>query len=197
MRCAYPSLYMAFFFFNALGSLFLAIAALVLIAYVLVWNHRLRREVDERKAVEAKVRIANDRLGIAQEAGNVGVFDLEFTTGKNYWTPQLERIFGLQEGEFGGSEEAWGAAIYPEDRERATSYFRQVVEGDAMSCSDKFRIQRPDGTVRWLHSLSRISRGPDGRALGAVGVCIDVTELVHARNEAENATRANRCFLPT
>ena len=33
---------------------------------------------------------------------NVGVFDVAIG-GRNYWTPQLERMFGLEPGTFGGT----------------------------------------------------------------------------------------------
>jgi len=152
-------------------------------------------DITDRKAAAEVLREANERLDIAQEAGNVGVFDVDVVAGRNYWTPQLERIFGLEAGAFGGSTEAWSALLHPQDRERALRGFNAALDGKMSSFQDEFRIVRADGEVRWLQSLCRIMRASDGKALRAVGVNVDVTDLVKARETAEGATQAKSMFL--
>ncbi|MGL6071580.1 PAS domain S-box protein, partial [Craterilacuibacter sp.] len=66
-------------------------------------------DISERKQMEASLLQANERLALAQEAGRVGVFDLDLASGHNYWTPQLEKMFGLAPGEFAGTLSAWQA----------------------------------------------------------------------------------------
>ncbi len=57
-----------------------------------VW---ILEDVTEERAAADVLREANERLDLAQEAGNVGVFDVVIG-GRNFWTPQLERMFGLR-----------------------------------------------------------------------------------------------------
>lgn len=148
---------------------------------------------DERAAAD-ELRVANERLDLAQEAGNVGIFDV-IVGGRNTWTVPMERLFGLEPGAFNGTVEAWAALVHPEDRERALLGFAQALEGDCTTFSDEFRVVRQDGSVRCFQSICRIFRDLDGRAQRAVGVNIDVTELVRARSAAEDATRAKSMFL--
>ncbi len=163
-------------------------AVMVILVGVLFWNRRL-------KNAQTVLRTANERLDLAQEAGNVGVFDFDVVRGRLYWTPQLERIFGLEAGSFGGTTEAWSALVHPEDRERAQRGFSGALEGKMSSFLDESRIVRADGEVRWLQMLCRIMRAADGTPLRAVGVNVDVTDLVRARKFAEEATRAKSMFL--
>lgn len=151
-------------------------------------------DITDRKNAEAALRIANERLDLAQEAGNVGVYDV-MIGGRNYWTPQLERMFGLEPGTFGGTVEEWAKLLHPEDRERSAQVFQRALDSNASECIDEFRVVRPDGSLRWFQSIGRILRAPDGRALRAVGVNIDVTEIVAARKTAEDATQAKSMFL--
>jgi PAS domain-containing protein len=117
---------------------------------------------DEHEAAEA-LRVANERLGVAQEAGNVGVFEVDFVTGVDHWTPQLERIFGLEPGGFKGSAEAWAELVHPEDRERAAQIFRAAVESKATTCiNDPAYCGR---TAVHGPKLCRIIRAEDGRPL--------------------------------
>ena len=152
-------------------------------------------DITDRKEAEAALRTANERLDLAQEAGNVGVFDVDVASGRIYWTPQLERMFGMKPGGFGGALEHWSARLHPEDRDRAYQGFRAALESDVSSFTDAWRVVRLDGTERWFQSVCRIIRDPEGRAQRSVGVNIDVTELVEARRTAEEATQAKSMFL--
>jgi hypothetical protein len=55
------------------------------------------------------------------------VFDV-VVNGRNYWTPQLERMFGLEPGSFGGTVEEWAALVHHEDRDRALRAFREALK---------------------------------------------------------------------
>jgi two-component system sensor histidine kinase/response regulator len=154
----------------------------------------LNEDITEAHNAAEVLRTANERLDLAQEAGNVGVFDV-VVDGRNYWTPQLERMFGLEPGSFGGTVEEWSALLHPEDRERALRSFQEALDSRLSEFADEFRVVRRDGSIRWFQSICRILRTPEGKAQRAVGVNIDVTEIVNARKIAEEATQAKSMFL--
>lgn len=154
------------------------------------------RDVSERRAMEARLRTASDRLNLAQEAGDIGLFDVDLVSGTNYWTPQLETLFGLEPGGFGGTLAHWQALMHPEDVARVSSAFESAVQSGNDRVEFDFRIVRKnDGRVRTLRSLNRFSRTPDGKPLRATGINIDVTALAEARAAAEEATQAKSEFL--
>jgi two-component system sensor histidine kinase/response regulator len=154
----------------------------------------IKEDITEAYEAAEVLRTATERLDLAQEAGNVGIFDV-VVDGRNYWTPQLERMFGLEPGGFGGTVEEWAARLHPEDRERALRGFDEALRSELSSFADEFRVVRPDGSVRWFQSICRILRTPEGRAQRAVGVNIDLTDIVNARKIAEEATQAKSMFL--
>ncbi len=154
------------------------------------------RDVSDRRVMESRLRTASDRLSLAQEAGDIGLFDVDFVTGRDYWTPQLEKMFGLEPGGFGGTMAAWKALLHPDDAEATDRAYAEAAASGADRYECDFRIVRQnDGEVRTFRSLSRFTRGPDGTPLRATGVNIDVTELIEARAAAEEATLAKSEFL--
>jgi PAS domain S-box-containing protein len=154
------------------------------------------RDVSERRAMEAKLRTASDRLNLAQESGDIGLFDVDLVSGTNYWTPQLETLFGLEPGGFGGTLAHWQALVHPDDLARVSSTFESAVQSDNDRVEFDFRIVRKnDGQVRTFRSLNRFSRTADGKPLRATGINIDVTALAEARATAEEATQAKSEFL--
>ena len=158
-----------------------------------VW---LAEDITENKLAQEDLRIASERLTLAQEAGNIGLFDVDFVTGRDYWTPQLEKMFGLEVGGFGGTLAHWKSMLHPDDAEQAVLDFQHAVASGADRLELDFRIvRRNDGEVRAFKSLNRFVRAPDGTPLRATGVNVDVTALTEARREAEEATRAKSIFL--
>ncbi|MFQ2690255.1 response regulator [Aeromonas sp. PS2Canimalfood6] len=154
------------------------------------------RDVSERRAMGARLRTASERLTLAQEAGGIGLFDIDLLTGRNYWTPQLESMFGLEPGGFGGDQEHWKALLHPDDVATAAATFDHALEEGADRVEFDFRIVRHnDGMVRTFKSLCRFTRTQDGTPLRATGVNIDVTALTEARAAAEEATQAKSAFL--
>ena len=153
-------------------------------------------DVTALKKAQLAVNSANERLQLAQDAGGIGIFDVDLVAGHAYWTPQLERIYGMAPGSHGGSPEAWAPLVHPDDRVRASTDFAAAIANPALhSFQHEYRIETPGAGVRSVQSVSRILRGADAVALRVTGVVIDVTALANARDEANAANQAKSAFL--
>ncbi|RCW64700.1 response regulator [Pseudorhodoferax soli] len=150
--------------------------------------------MDQNKTQEA-LHKASARLNVAQDAGGIGLFDLDLVTNEHYWSPQLERLWGLQ-GTTDRSYSTWNKRLVAEDQERTgKSFFGALADPEASTHRDEFSILLPDGSVRVLQTHSRIERDAKGRAIRMTGAQMDVTALVRARDEAGAASRAKGDFL--
>jgi diguanylate cyclase (GGDEF)-like protein/PAS domain S-box-containing protein len=89
-----------------------------------------------------------------------------------YVSPAYEKIFGRSASQIVGSPADRTGPVHPEDAERVRS--ARALERKA-SQEYEFRILRPDGEVRWLHSRSFPVAGEDGRVVLVTGVTEDVT----------------------
>lgn len=146
------------------------------------------------EALAAELADQRDRLELAQEAGNIGSFDWDFETGRVTWTAELEAIYGLPPGGFGGTYEAWLPFVHPDDSERVTSEVRVAIEG-SLDFDSQYRIIRPDDTIRHVAAYGRFIRDIHGNLLRMVGVNVDITERVDALDAAREAIRARDEFL--
>jgi PAS domain S-box-containing protein len=75
----------------------------------------LVNDITDRKLAEENLIRSEQRLALAQEAGNIGTFDWDIPTNKVTWTEKLESLFGLRAGGFGGAFENWRERVHPED----------------------------------------------------------------------------------
>jgi PAS domain S-box-containing protein len=132
-------------------------------------------DITERNQAVEALRTAEERMRFALQNANVGIWDMDYTTGVNRWSETLEAHYGLQPGTFDGTFEAFVERIHPDDQESVLETF-----GKAMKSGADFSILNrsiwPDGTVRWLSGSGRILLGEHGEPVRGVGISLDVTE---------------------
>jgi two-component system sensor histidine kinase/response regulator len=154
-------------------------------------------DITRETQLRAAVRATSERSERAQRAGGVGTFDVDLVTGANFWSDVILEIYGVTREEFDGSVQAWFALLHPDDRAAAlASWLRTAADAQANRWVREFRMQRKDGSVRWLRSDARIARDGDGKAIRSFGINLDITveklrehDLALAREAAEAARR--------
>ncbi len=153
-------------------------------------------DITELKEVQRRHEEAALRLGLAQDAGGIGVFEMDVLRDHVAWTPQLERLYGHEPGSHDGTMAFWLRSIHPDDRAQAQQIYRDALaDPAAVEIRHAFRVLLPDGTLRWLQGVGRIERGEDGAPRRVVGVNVDVSELARARDAAGAASQAKTDFL--
>ena len=158
---------------------------------------RLRDELlDRERAARAAQLESEQRLRLALEAGRMGTWEWDIAGGTVLWSPEEERLYGMEPGTFSRSIDEYTARIHPDDREEAMRLAREALARRATTHHVTHRIVRPDGEVRWLDSHARFIYADDGQPLRLVGVSTDVTEQRHAEQalrerEEEFRTMAN------
>ena len=140
-------------------------------------------DVSEQRRAEVAVQQAKDRLELAQEAGKIGVFDIDLPTGQVLWSEKLVAMLGLAPGTQARTQQDWQELLHPDDRDRAVATFAAALAGEDEHLRDSWRIVRPDGEVRWFLSAARIFRDGQGKPVRVVGVNVDIHEqkLLEAR----------------
>ncbi len=148
-------------------------------------------DITERKTIELRFQSLTERLQLATEAAQVGIWDFDIVQKRIVWDNRMHELHGLTPHEFDGSYQAWRDRLHPDDIPRVEQEWRDAVEG-GKPFNSSFRIIRPDGDERIVRTSAHVQRNPAGRPVRMVGVNWDVTaerraqlEIVRARDEAE------------
>ena len=138
---------------------------------------------EEFQAIGA-LRKAEERMRFVLKSANVGIWDIDYTTGLLEWSEVLEQQYGLKPGTFPGTLDAFVQCIHPEDREVAARNIQEhtVSGGDFLIQN---RAAWPDGTIRYMSGAGHVYRDSDGRPTRGVGISLDVTDqhLSDERNQ--------------
>ncbi|HEY2516669.1 MAG TPA: PAS domain-containing protein, partial [Polyangiaceae bacterium] len=144
-----------------------------------------------RSRAEAALRASEERLRGALAAARMGTWEWNVATGEVLWSRGVEAVFGLPEGSFGATHEAYVRAIDDLDRARVVQALDDALAGRAPEYTAEHRVRLPDGSTRWLEGKGTVYRDAAGAPLRLSGTVADIT----ARKETEAALRASEALV--
>ncbi|WP_130469994.1 PAS domain S-box protein [Candidatus Magnetaquicoccus inordinatus] len=155
---------------------------ILVLAAVLKWNHRLGREVEERRQIE-------QRLSLALEGGNLGLWDVDLLSETMIVNGTWAEMLGYTLEEITPLHRSfWLNTIHPNDRERVLQLGQACLNGQEERYVAEYRAITKTGNIRWLVSRGAIvSYADDGKATRMVGTVLDIT----TRKQMEEALRAS------
>ncbi len=131
-------------------------------------------DITERKRSEEALKNGEERLKLALEASQLGMWYWDLENDVLSWDKQCKALFGLSP-ETQVTYAVFSKALYPEDRERTHQAVSQSIH-DRIRYNTEYRTLWPDGTIRWITSLGRCTYDDAGRAIRMMGVALDITE---------------------
>lgn len=149
-----------------LAQQFVALSSLVILL--------LAAAVDER--------VAKETLSLALEAGQLGLWDSDFSTGRVQYGGQWAEMLGYDADELAPTMSTWERIIHPDDRDAVMERLNNHLAGTSAFYDCEHRLRHKNGTWRWILTRGRVvERDAQGQPLRIVGTHSDIT----ARKEAE------------
>lgn len=160
-------------------------------------NENLERRIEERASALCH---SEQRLRLAVEATQVGIFDYDVASGKQSLNKEALHIWGIST-ETSPTPETLLKIVHPEDRE----HIRAVAE----ACLDPggpgefvidYRICRSDGQLRWLQVSGKTyfeGKGLDKKAVRVVGTMLDISEEKRAQDLIKEKERLLQSIFDT
>ncbi|MGB0768299.1 MAG: PAS domain-containing sensor histidine kinase, partial [Phycisphaeraceae bacterium] len=141
-------------------------------------------DITERKATERQYCEAMDRLNEAQELACIGNWQWTPADDRIIWSNQTKRMFGVPLDEPAPDFDTHREQIHPDDRDFWQATVDQAMR-DREPYAMRFRVVRPDGSVRVILARGRCDVGVDGRVARMYGTTQDVTEAEATRDQLE------------
>jgi formate hydrogenlyase transcriptional activator len=138
-----------------------------------------------RKRADAALRESEERLQLAAEAAEVGMWMFDVARGSFWATEGAREIFGYAIGT-GITMERFLESVHPTYREPVTEAVRRAVE-DGYEVDIEYRIVLPDGGEKWVHSRGRMQPASSNSPARMLGVSIDVSERKRSEEELRQA----------
>ncbi len=148
--------------------------------------------ITKRREAEQALEKSEERLSLALDAANDGLWDWNIKTGDIYFSPRYYTMLGYEPNEFGASYQAWAGLLHPDEREATEKRIREHIERRKESFAEQFRLRTKTGDWRWVLSRAKVvERDAAGESVRMVGTHVDITE----RKQAEKNLRIQRYYL--
>src|SRR5579884_206932 len=165
-------------------------------------------DVDEHRRAEEALRESEARFRSMADAAPVMIWMTGLDKGCTYlnasWLAFTGRSFEEEAG-YG-----WTAGVHPDDLPGYLAIYHEAFDARRPFRAE-YRLRRADGVYRWLLDTGTPRLDGEGRFVGFIGSCLDITERKAAeaeresllataermRAEAEAASRAKDAFLAT
>lgn len=135
------------------------------------------RDVTIQKRIEQVLRETEERLQLAIDATQFGLFDFDPQTGKLLWSEFARRQFGVSPAA-NVDYETFLRGLHPEDRDRVDQIVKHALrpESGGVYVAEYRTIGIDDGKERWLSVGGRVFFDSQGRPVRFIGGGVDITE---------------------
>jgi PAS domain S-box-containing protein len=151
------------------------------------------RERARRREAEESLRESEERFRqLAEHIDEVFWISTPDKEVIEYVSPAFREIWGVPPQELYDDSRLWLEHIHPDDRVRVREALPEQVEG---TYDEEYRIDRPDGEVRWIRDRAFPIRDDEGEVHRVVGVAQDVTEREEAVRALEDMEKYYRSVM--
>ncbi|QFS42614.1 PAS domain S-box protein [Nostoc sphaeroides] len=154
---------------------------------VAVTLEQLQQQIAQRQQVEASLRESEERLRLALEVSQMGLWDWDIITNKVIWSENYELLFGVLPGSFDGPYETFQKCVYPEDRQSVMQGIAYALQQKS-DYNDEFRIVRADQSVHWISAKGKFIYDDRKQAVRMIGVCMETTVCKQAVESTRELT---------
>ncbi len=148
-------------------------------------------DITDRKRIAGEVTRTKKLLEEAQHIAGVGNWEWDARDDRITWSNEVYRIFGKTPETFTGTFEGFMNMVHPADRPAIEQWLRETAHARREDASIEYRIIRPDGSERIIHTRLRLEYDDAGAIARVRGTAQDLTET----RKAEEALKLTQFSL--
>jgi PAS domain S-box len=142
------------------------------------------QDITERREREEELRKVKERLDLAIEGANLGVWDWDMQTDAVTFNDQWASMLGFSLDELDPRLDTWEDRVHPADTVDVNRALDAHIAGDEEFYECKHRMETKSGEWRWVKDVGKIvSRDDNGTPTRAVGIHLDITEETESKLE--------------
>lgn len=142
-----------------------------------------------RGQIEEALRESKERLDLALEGGELGLWDWDIGSDQVILNERCARMLGYPLSAIEPNSQAWRGLIHPDDKARLRQTMVAHLKGETSHFEMEVRMRNQGGGWNWILRKGKIvSRDARGWALRATGTHLDIT----LRKETEEALRLSQ-----
>ncbi|CAA6816884.1 MAG: Signal transduction histidine kinase [uncultured Aureispira sp.] len=159
-------------------------------------------DITQQQEYETKLKISEERLALALQGSQDGMWDWDIVNDALYYSPHWEKMFGYETGTAPKSLETFQSRVHPSDLAGMFEEVSKYLNHEIATYNYEFRMFHCDGTMLWTKHRALAMFDEKGNATRMIGTTTNITTLknsekflLKAKEEAEKANQLKSEFL--
>jgi PAS domain S-box-containing protein len=144
-------------------------------------------DITDRKRAEEELEETRRHLELAVDGAGLGIWTVDPRDGTTWYSDRSRDLWGVDH-ELRLDARTMKTYIHPDDWQKVLEPARRNFPGDYVNF--EHRVVWPNGDIRWVQSIGKALRGPDGVVHTLSGIHLDVTERKKAEVELSRSREA-------
>jgi PAS domain S-box-containing protein len=133
-------------------------------------------DITDRIKAQNELRDSKEKLEFSLDSGNIGIWEWDLKTNEVNLDARMEKMFGLQAGEFEKTYNAFESLVHEEDLSHIQKAIRNSLE-KSLPLETVFRLRSKSQKTKFISAKGFLNNDIKGNHVSFTGVCIDVTGL--------------------
>ncbi len=156
------------------------------------------RDITEQKTTQLTLKKSEQRLQLALEGGEIGMWDWFVQTNEIYWGPRYLSMLGYEPNELAHTIENWIDLIHPEDRNSLQKQMINSLLKGSGRINTELRMRKKDGSYIWILGMGKVvERSQNGKPLRISGTHLEITTAKIAKQKLQQSENKFRSMMET
>lgn len=146
--------------------------------YWVAIQRNITQQVAEQNKLKASLKdvlVLKERLALATEAAEIGIWEIYLNSNELIWDPVLRQMYGLDAEDKTDPREIWSSVMHPNDSARVENAIKDSIRtGEVFE--EEFRIIGLDSTQKFIKSRAKVEFSDEGIPVRIIGADYDITE---------------------
>ncbi len=152
-------------------------------------SRALQAENEERRRVEARLKTADERLNLAFESTQAGVFEWNVETDAVYCTPSVWKLIGADSATMPSTGAGWLGLLHADDRPAVRAVIEAHFRGETPLIEIEHCVHLASGEWMWLAFRAKCTSFSAARKPRRV---LGTVQNINARKRADEALRLSQ-----
>lgn len=140
-------------------------------------------DITENKKRELELKEVKERLQLAVEGGNIGIWDWNIQEEYIHYNKNWAKMLGYQVSDLDNDVDTWLELVHPDHKDKALKDIEDHLSAKTDKYYNEHKLKTKSGDWKWIRDIGKVTeRDEKGKPVRFVGVHIDIDQ---EKREAE------------